>query len=715
MRTGSRELPGVAPVARLDRQLALAMALCALLVYNANLRGIAAGDTFPARFLPLALLHGGTLYLDPVAEAARMGYARSYWIVPARGGRHLASLYPVVTPLVATPLYLPAAVYLERRGWGDVDAVRAAAELSEKLAASVIAAACAGLMFWLLRRRLARSRALLLAVAFAFGTETWVISSQALWQHGVAELLVAVALLALTAPAAAVPAVPVAAVAADTGLPSRRSLAVAGLVAGLLVANRPFDAVLAAAFALAAVCLARSSPGPRRRQVGWFFAAAAVPLLLTALYDLVVFGNLAGGYETLAASAGRELLRQPLLTGLAGELLSPGKGLLVYSPFLVVLVAGGRRVLDRPGRAVAVAGLLAVVAQLLLYAKTDFRAGRCYGPRFLTDLLPLLVWLSAPAVAALRRRGLAAFAAAASFAICVQAVGAFYYPSADSDAWMDVWKLGDAPFLTELAAGRARPLFLDRLRGGASPGARSTGERLQQVGDQVVGVLEADRGAQQVGRRRRMGALGRGAVLDQALGAAQAGGVEEEAQPRGDPQGLLAAAGRAERDHAAEGAHLAARDLVTGVVRQAGIMDRRHLRPSGQGHRHRQGVGGVALHAAGERAQAAQHQPAVEGRGDGAQVVTHPVEARGQLGVAAAQHQGASLHVAMAAEILGGGMQHDVHAEVQRPLQSGRGEGAVHQQQGAVGMGCLGDAAQVEHFEQRVGGCLRPDQPGGGP
>src|SRR5579872_2930497 len=87
------------------------------------------------------------------------------------------------------------------------------------------------------------------------------------------------------------------------------------------------------------------------------------------------------------------------------------------------------------------------------------------------------------------------------------------------------------------AAGAVR-----RPRAGGSwawSGARSAGERLQQVADQVVGVLEADRGAQEVGGGGRVGALDRGAVLDQALGAAQAGGVEEEAQAAGDAQGVL--------------------------------------------------------------------------------------------------------------------------------------------------------------------------------
>jgi hypothetical protein len=62
----------------------------------------------------------------------------------------------------------------------------------------------------------------------------------------------------------------------------------------------------------------------------------------------------------------------PLAAGLAGELLSPGKGLRVYSPFLAVLPTGGHTLL-------AVAALAAVAAQLLLYAKTDSRAGRYFG------------------------------------------------------------------------------------------------------------------------------------------------------------------------------------------------------------------------------------------------------------------------------------------------------------------------------------------------
>jgi len=439
---------------RIDRRIALLVACLALLVYNANLRCISTGDNFPARFVPLAVLHQGTVYLDGLQDAARMGNPQAYWLLDVRG--RIASAYPLVTPLLVTPLYVPAVLYLDQRGW-IVHRVRRIGVVMEKVAASSIAAACAGLMLWLLRRQMSRPRALLLTAAFALGTETWAISSQALWQHGTAELLLIVALLAATGP------------------PTTRGLLLAGLASGLLIANRPPDALLAAAFAIHAPFWAR----PRRRAL-LFFAAAAVPLALTVGYDLVSFGNLSGGYGYMieASSSLGRFFRFPLGSGVAGELFSPGKGLFVYSPFLLWLALLFFRRRPAPSnRAVGsplgetdmtlrplAAGLLAGAALLvLLYAKTDWRGGFTYGPRYLTDLLPVLVWLLAPVVESLRGASFAAFAAACLFSIYVQVVGSFFYPGGgsdrlyypggfDSDDLTNVWKPGDAAFVLELKA-----------------------------------------------------------------------------------------------------------------------------------------------------------------------------------------------------------------------------------------------------------------------
>ena len=194
--------PAASPPGRRDRWAATALALVALLVYNANLRCIAQGDSFPARFLPLALLHTGTLYLDSVAEAARMGWPRSFWIVPTRGdGRHPASLYPVATPLLVAPLFLPTALYLDRRGWGDVVTVQArqASWISEKPSLPPWSPRPEpGLMYWLAAAPAgpaARICCWLPHSPSVYRADLRAISSQALWQqHGMAELLATVAL-----------------------------------------------------------------------------------------------------------------------------------------------------------------------------------------------------------------------------------------------------------------------------------------------------------------------------------------------------------------------------------------------------------------------------------------------------------------------------------------------------------------------------------------
>ena len=85
----------------------------------------------------------------------------------------------------------------------------ACSRVMEKLSASLVAALSAALLYRLLRRRAAPPVALLLTLAYAYGTTTWVISSQALWQHGMAELLVIGALLLwrFRAPSATAPGV----------------------------------------------------------------------------------------------------------------------------------------------------------------------------------------------------------------------------------------------------------------------------------------------------------------------------------------------------------------------------------------------------------------------------------------------------------------------------------------------------------------------------
>jgi hypothetical protein len=109
-------------------------------------------------------------------------------------------------------------------------------------------------------------------------------------------------------------------------------------------------------------------------------------------------------------------------------------------------------------RALAVALSFAVAAQFLLYSQADWRAGVSWGPRWLTDTLPILMWLIAPApmVLRLRARWLLMLAMAAS--VVVQTIGAFWYTKASDErifagnpgSMRGAWNPRSLPFLVEL-------------------------------------------------------------------------------------------------------------------------------------------------------------------------------------------------------------------------------------------------------------------------
>lgn len=425
------------------RKVSLLVGLVCLLVYNANLRSITAGDTYPARYLPFALLHHHSLRLDAVEAVCGQGRGDTAYWMQHPGDGHAVSLFPVVVPVLLTPLYIPAVVYLDLAGWTDLR-LDQVARIMEKLCASLIAALSSALLFLLLRRRTSMSHALVLTAAFAFGTTTWVISSQALWQHGLGQLLCIGALLVLTSP----PTV-------------RRTLAV-GLLCALLACNRPPDAVLGAALFIYALIWAG-----RRRAL--LFVAAALPVALVLLYNLAIVGHFGGGYGRKASLA---FMQHALVPGVAALLFSPMRGLLVFSPFLVFLGLAWRHVPRERGERILTAVLFAAAGlQLVLYAKADWRSGIAWGPRFMTDLLPFLVWLLVPVVDALRGFGRACFRVTVAVAIVIEIIGAFWY-TGETDARLyagpgtrPAWVPRNAAFIASPPLGLApRELFVP-LRG----------------------------------------------------------------------------------------------------------------------------------------------------------------------------------------------------------------------------------------------------------
>ncbi|HEY6801962.1 MAG TPA: hypothetical protein VI306_00155 [Pyrinomonadaceae bacterium] len=354
----------------------------------------------------------------------------AFWIVKTADGQSV-SLYPVVVPTLIAPLYLPAVAYLNLRGWSDARLDHVAI-IMEKLTASFIAALSVALLFLLLRRRASESIAVLLTIAYAFGTTTWVISSQALWQHGMGQLLLIICLLILTAECTTIKAL------------------AAGLFLGLLATNRPPDALLAAVLGVYGLFWAR-------RRIWLLAAGCALPIGLVVFYNLHVTGNIAGAYGLMGKPS---FFQHDLFAGIAGILFSPMRGLFVFSPFLLFLALLGPHLKSRSERGLTLAMLVCVLLQIILYAKADWRAGISWGPRYMTDLLPILIWMLVPVVSSLRNFGRVCFIAAVVVAATIEGIGAFCYTGATDLPLYDIvdgpgamrpaWEWRNAPFIASL-------------------------------------------------------------------------------------------------------------------------------------------------------------------------------------------------------------------------------------------------------------------------
>jgi hypothetical protein len=107
-----------------------------------------------------------------------------------------------------------------------------------------------------------------------------------------------------------------------------------------------------------------------------------------------------------------------LLEAMIGNLLSPGRGLFVFSPVLAFAVLGiimRLRARDRNELDGWLVGIL-VLHWIAVSSISPWWAGDSFGPRFFSDVLPYLVYFLAPVVAYLSWAGPGRRALTAAFA-----------------------------------------------------------------------------------------------------------------------------------------------------------------------------------------------------------------------------------------------------------------------------------------------------------
>ncbi len=336
------------------------------------------------------------------------------------GERRHVGLYGAGAALTAVPV-----LAVVRAAAGDLGPRPAALWYGAKLAASLCVAGAAAALYLLGRRWLAPWPAAVVALAYALGTPAWSMSSQSLWQHGPNELFLAVGGLLLA-----------------RGRGDARDAGLAGVAFAAAAACRPTSALFAAA--AAAWLLATD-----RRALAAFVAGALPLAALLAAYNWAYlgspfrFGQGEAGEVALAKTGSAALWRADAGTALAGLFLSPSRGVLVFSPFLLFAAPGIAAVFrDRtyaPLRPLVLGGLLVLAVDVAWF---DWWGGWSYGWRRLVDLAPVFAVLLVPAMPAIARSRWrrAAFAGLLGWAVLVQAAGAFAY---DLKGWnaRQAWQL----------------------------------------------------------------------------------------------------------------------------------------------------------------------------------------------------------------------------------------------------------------------------------
>jgi hypothetical protein len=434
-------------------------------VYHSNLRPIASGDSLPASLVPFSLLLDHSIALDrfgPHIEA-QVWYATA---VLHKAGDHWYSVYPIAGPVLATPLYLPIVFVPGIRKMPPATLISIARILEKGVAVFLASATVIALLF-LLRRVVSERAAWLLALVFAFGTGNWSTSSQAMWQHTFGQLAIVGCLYA---------------VARWDGEESEpRWEWMAGLSAALALAIRPTNAALLPGLALALWL-------ERARAVRYLrlFAGPAFGAVLVLVYNVSVFGNAGGGY--------RARLDGRILEGLAGIILSPGRGLLIYTPIVVLALAAlapQAREMRRRHRSLLVAAGVFVLLHIGIIAGWPvWWGGYCWGPRLLTEILAPVMAILAIGWPALQTRVFAwMFGMMAVYCLLVQALGVYCYPKGHwdhlpisvNDAPARLWDWVDTPFVRTARGGVAwEPYAIvgATMTGGLPAGA----EKLRQLG-----------------------------------------------------------------------------------------------------------------------------------------------------------------------------------------------------------------------------------------
>ncbi len=331
-----------------------------------------------------------------------------YNFVPTKHPDRYVSTFGIGTAIAALPVYSVLNLF------SDISQNRHLWWHGAKTTASLLTALAAIFIFLSMRRFVSPTAAFLGALAFGIGGGAWSILSQALWQQTSFVFFLSLGTYFLF----------------NSG--ERKNFALyCGAAFGMAVLCRPTGAIIAACAGM--YLLFASRPNFVRYALGGLPFA-----ILLGVYNGYYFGSPFVFGQSVAAEAlalgkagGEGVFQTPILEGLTGILFSPSRGMLFYSPVLLIGLAGAVLTWKNPRRFALMIPLQ--VAALLMFTTQakwfDWWGGWTYGPRPVVDISVFFALLMIPVieVGLKKRRIKSLFVSLIVYSAAVQFIGAYSY------------------------------------------------------------------------------------------------------------------------------------------------------------------------------------------------------------------------------------------------------------------------------------------------
>lgn len=384
------------------------------------------GQSFDSRWSVLqaySAIHNGDLRLDRFDFLDFGGREKrlAQFTTTGRDGER-QSFFPLLPALFAVP-----AVITGEFIWCDHTSKNCPAELwkrksrLEHITAALVTAATVAAISSCLFSLTAAHNALILTIALAFGSSCLSIFSRGLWQQTASCFFQALALAAILA--------------------TKPRVYICGVCCSLAFFCRPTASLFMAALAAFVIC--------NRLSLRYFIVGAVIGALPGALLNYQAFGEILSPY----VSAGR--LSQTTAWGeaLLGNLISPARGLLVFSPWLLIVFAPNHWANNKLRILLVVQCL---VHWVLVSGFPHWWGGYSYGPRLMSDILPSLACLAAISIDNFKSQRLAILLKVLVLvSIAIHTAGAFrvetqYWntrPKSVDKFPERLWDFSDPPFL----------------------------------------------------------------------------------------------------------------------------------------------------------------------------------------------------------------------------------------------------------------------------